>query len=1192
MNQSPGTGNTPSQTIVSDVKLYYMKNSETPHAFSNRILTSMDGIKIQTPSANGAYYLQYRTWNSGKSDYYPYVRSDENDYAGSPGKPIQRLQIQAYRGDGTKLTCGVVVMYRAYVDGKWLPWVSNADPEWMRSVQSKYNLDGTLDTSGSYAGIPGKNISGIEIRVYGEGSLGDFSGGETDGSMSYMIGTSWKNFTKSALASHIDGIKIKTSSDKDYYLSYRTWNEGKTDYYPAVSSIEDDYAGSPNKPIQRINIRVLNRAGVSLTSSVVVMYRVYVEDRWLPWVSNADPEWMRNMQSKYSLGGTLDTSSSYAGVDGKNISGVEIRIFEDASTDAGLGSFVGNEIPLSTRYMADSTSNWKSFTGSIRASHIDGLEIKVSNQPFYLLYKTWNEGQAYYYPAVKSDGSDYAGSPGKPIQRLNIEVYNNNGAKLTTGVVVMYRVYVDGRWLPWVSNADPEWMRSVQAQYNLGGTLDVTGYYAGVSGKNIAGIEVRAFNGGTTSLPGEDLPGAESEPSLQYMVGNSPFKSFTKKVTASHIDGIKIQTNSSKPYYFIYKTWNEGKGYYYPEVSSRGNDYAGSPNKPIQRLNIQVYQNNGTKLTSGVVVMYRVYADGRWLPWVSNADPEWMRSVQSKYNLGGTLDISGYYAGLPGKNIGGVEVRVFEENSTETVPQNPTGKHKIIDVPFITQVGKYPTGCESVSTVMALRHIGYTTSVDRFIDDCLYCTSFPFDPNVSFGRDPRATNGFGCYAPVIKNALDKVLDSRKYYAKTVLGASLETLCKEYIDNDIPVILWATMYMNPPYISSTWEYNGKTIQWVAPEHCLLLVGYDDDHYIFNDPLMHSGKTYYNKEAVEAAYLGLYSQAVVILKKLEIPEPEDSFDVEKLEKIDRETLVNTHYYGPYYNRLHTDIADAHIPENINDFNILACLQVLFLYFLEQKDYEKTDMLYDEMLILRKLHPNYKKIYKDFLNSDGDFDMGYPYHAPGRKTTKIEFLALTYFDKETIRQMHQTDDWMVFFASLVPVVGPEFSFLMAVMQDIEQNNGNGLAGIAFDETFGKYKDWSLKEICEALGKKLKILPALDVIWSFTSTAYDTAGEDRVTYVKDGVTLQDGDSYIQVSLNYDLGIEEHQFRFYFRNGYPYVTSLSHHVVRWDDGANMIVGVGKEKAKLYVEEGYVPSEKHDPRGRGWNDILEFAGYQ
>lgn len=91
------------------------------------------------------------------------VTSLENDYAGYPNKPIQGLSISAYSKDGTKLTASVVVMYRAYVDGRWLPWVSNADPEWMQDVQENYNLGGTLDVSSSYAGIIGKNISGVEI---------------------------------------------------------------------------------------------------------------------------------------------------------------------------------------------------------------------------------------------------------------------------------------------------------------------------------------------------------------------------------------------------------------------------------------------------------------------------------------------------------------------------------------------------------------------------------------------------------------------------------------------------------------------------------------------------------------------------------------------------------------------------------------------------------------------------------------------------------------------------------------------------------------------------------------------------------------------------------------------------------------------------------------------------------------------
>ena len=102
-----------------------------------------------------------------------------------------------------------------------------------------------------------------------------------------------------------------------------------------------------------------------------------------------------------------------------------------------------------------------------------------------------------------------------------------------------------------------------------------------------------------------------------------------------------------------------------------------------------------------------------------------------------------------------------------------------------------------------------------------------------------------------------------YSATQLSNVSLQQLCAEYIDNNIPVILWATMNMATPYNGNRWTYNGKTIQWIAPEHCLLLVGYDDEHYIFNDPLR-SKQTYYRKSAVETAYAGLFKQAVVIKK----------------------------------------------------------------------------------------------------------------------------------------------------------------------------------------------------------------------------------------------------------------------------------------------------------------------------------------
>lgn len=500
------------------------------------------------------------------------------------------------------------------------------------------------------------------------------------------------------------------------------------------------------------------------------------------------------------------------------------------------------------------------------ASPIDGIKIQTnSNSDFYLRYKTWNEGQSYYYPEVTSLENDYAGYPNKPIQGLSISAYSKDGTKLTAGVVVMYRAYVDGRWLPWVSNADPEWMQDVQENYNLGGTLDVSSSYAGIIGKNISGVEIYVFNGKSISSSIGNLSGGKVASTLSYIDEDSNWHSFTSTASSVHINGIKIKTDKDKPYYLLYRTWNEGKSYYYPFVKSTENDYAGYPGGIVQLLNIQVYSKDDVKLTSGVVVMYRVHVGGSWLPWVSNADPKWMRSVQTKYNLGGTLDTGASYAGIDDQNINGVEIYIYEENEIYTKPQTPIGNSKIIQAPFISQLGKYPTGCESVTTVMALNHIGIDISVDKFIDSYLTKTGVPFDPNISFGGNPRYTSGYGCYAPVIKKALDKALSGQKYTAKQLYGVSLKNLCSNYIDKGIPVILWATMYMNTPYISSTWTYNGKTINWIAPEHCLLLVGYDSSHYIFNDPLTYQPQTYYSKSSVEVAYKGLNYQAIVLEKK---------------------------------------------------------------------------------------------------------------------------------------------------------------------------------------------------------------------------------------------------------------------------------------------------------------------------------------
>lgn len=200
----------------------------------------------------------------------------------------------------------------------------------------------------------------------------------------------------------------------------------------------------------------------------------------------------------------------------------------------------------------------------------------------------------------------------------------------------------------------------------------------------------------------------------------------------------------------------------------------------------------------------------------------------------------------------------------------------LLDAPYISQLGVYPTGCESVSAVMALQYLGIDITVDQFIDDYLDLGSEPWlsdsgamyggDPWKTFLGDPREASGWGCYAPVIEKAIRKAVDTERYQVSALFGIPLEVLCETYLEQNIPVIVWGTIDMEYPTPGDCWLIEGtkRELQWMRPEHCLLLVGYDQEFYYFNDPT--AGKQYaYEKGDCEAAYEGLHAQAVVVYER---------------------------------------------------------------------------------------------------------------------------------------------------------------------------------------------------------------------------------------------------------------------------------------------------------------------------------------
>ena len=202
---------------------------------------------------------------------------------------------------------------------------------------------------------------------------------------------------------------------------------------------------------------------------------------------------------------------------------------------------------------------------------------------------------------------------------------------------------------------------------------------------------------------------------------------------------------------------------------------------------------------------------------------------------------------------------------------NPMSKnsHIIENVPFISQLIHYPTGCESVTAVMALNYLGCPITPEEFIDNLLPQGAAPIkgedglyygcDPWKAFPGTPYTNEGWGCFAPVIAGAVNRI---EGFHAEEYYDLTMDELLRRFIDQNIPVLFWATINMETPRNDMNWlTEEGKAIRWINPMHCLLLIGYDENGYYFNDPTG-GERAYYTKEQVQTAYNAQGKQAVII------------------------------------------------------------------------------------------------------------------------------------------------------------------------------------------------------------------------------------------------------------------------------------------------------------------------------------------
>lgn len=187
-----------------------------------------------------------------------------------------------------------------------------------------------------------------------------------------------------------------------------------------------------------------------------------------------------------------------------------------------------------------------------------------------------------------------------------------------------------------------------------------------------------------------------------------------------------------------------------------------------------------------------------------------------------------------------------------------------------------PTGCEAVSTVTVLQHLGIKITIDEFIESFLPCQGFyrmngalygP-DPNEFFAGNPYEKNSLGCYPNVILKALREMKNSaypgmENLNFRNVSGTDLETLITQYIKNQQPVILWVTIDMKESYKGMKYYLEDNNLYtWTAQEHCVVLCGFDETTYHFMDPLANGKIVNYPKELVEKRYNEIGKNAVVV------------------------------------------------------------------------------------------------------------------------------------------------------------------------------------------------------------------------------------------------------------------------------------------------------------------------------------------
>ena len=217
-------------------------------------------------------------------------------------------------------------------------------------------------------------------------------------------------------------------------------------------------------------------------------------------------------------------------------------------------------------------------------------------------------------------------------------------------------------------------------------------------------------------------------------------------------------------------------------------------------------------------------------------------------------------------DVPATEQEHVSQSSAVEAPTSPAAKKtygKVTGIEAISQYPELPTGCEVTSLATVLNFYGVNIDKCDIADNYLNKGDVgTVDFHVAFEGDPRDAASFGCYSGVIVDAANRII-SEKGAALTVTdytGTELEDLFG-FISDNTPVIVWGTQDCQEGHYSVTWNVDGQELTWFSPEHCMVLVGYDDINVLVCDPIYGDIRKY-DKTVFKNCYDSLFKQAVVI------------------------------------------------------------------------------------------------------------------------------------------------------------------------------------------------------------------------------------------------------------------------------------------------------------------------------------------